>query len=108
VAANLLFTRREQLERYVRTVRPGEPLRLPQIDFSRDRAVFVTVGPRSSRGYALRVVAAEEERGRAFVVLHEDTPSLGDPQQARITYPYRLLVFRKADKPVYLQLQGRP
>lgn len=107
-AANLLFSRRDQLARYVRSVRPGEALRLPPIDFSRERAVFVATGPRSSTGYALEVVSVREERGRATVTLRERTPALGDPAQARITYPYRLLVIQNVDKPVYVELQGRP
>jgi hypothetical protein len=107
-AAQLLFSRREQLARYVRAVRPGQPLDLPRIDFSRERAVFVSAGPRSATVYALRVASVRQERGRATVSLREDTPSLGDPQQARITYPYRLLIIRKLDKPVYVELQGRP
>jgi hypothetical protein len=107
-AAQLLFSRRDQLARYVRRVRPGEPLRLPPIDFSRESAVLVTTGPRSSTGYTLRVVAADDERGRTLIRVREETPTLGDPQQARVTYPYRLLVFRKLDKPVHLELEGRP
>jgi hypothetical protein len=107
-AAQLLFSRRDQLERYVRGVRAGEALRLPPIDFTREAAVLVTTGPRSSTGYALRIDSAEEERGRVLLRVREVTPALGDPQQARITYPYRLLVFRKLDKPVHLELEGRP
>jgi hypothetical protein len=103
-----LFQQREQLAEYVRRVRPGEPLRLPSIDFSREEAVLVATGPRSSTGYALRVVSARDERGRALVILREQAPSLGDPQRAGITSPYRVLVFRKLDKPMHLELQGRP
>jgi hypothetical protein len=107
-AAQLLFSRRDELARYVRRVRPGEPLRLPPIDFSREAAVLITTGPRSSTGYALRIVSAEEERGRTLITVREETPTLEDPQQARITYPYRLLIIPKLGKPVHLDLQGRP
>jgi hypothetical protein len=101
------FRRHDTLAAYVRGVRPGEPLRLPRIDFSREEAVFVATGPRSSTGYALDVVSAKEERGRLVIRFRERTPSLGEPQRARLTYPYRLLVFRNVHKPVYLELQGR-
>jgi hypothetical protein len=101
------FQARDALAAYVREVRPGEPLRLPPIDFKREEAVFVATGPRSSTGYALEVVSAREERGRLLIAFRERTPSLGDPQQARLTYPYRLLVFRNVQKPVYLELEGR-
>ncbi len=106
--AQLLFSRREQLARYVRRVRPGEPLRLPQVDFAHERAVFVTAGPRSSTGYAIGLVSAQEERGRVVVRVREQTPSLADPQRALLTYPYRLLVIPKRNKPVHLELEGRP
>lgn len=89
-------------------MRPGQPLHLPRIDFAHDDAVLVTSGPRSSAGYALRLVSAREERGRVLFTFRERTPALGEPQQVRVTYPYRLLVFRKLGKPVYFELQGRP
>jgi hypothetical protein len=102
------FRRRDTLAAYVRLVRPGRPLRLPPIDFSQEEAVFVASGPRSSTGYHLHVGSAEEERGRVLITFREQTPQLGDPLQAHITYPYRLIVFRNLHKPVYLDLQGRP
>ena len=102
------FRHRDQLATYVRAVRPGEPLSLPRIDFAREEAVLVAAGPRSSTGYTLQVTSAREVRGRVLVVVRERTPTLGEPQQAHITYPYRLLVFRKVDKPLYFELQGRP
>jgi hypothetical protein len=102
------FRQREALATYLRSVRPGERLRLPRIDFSREEAVFVASGPRSSTGYVLRVVSAETERGRVVITLREQTPNLVGPQQARVTYPYRLIVFRNVHKPVHLELQGRP
>jgi hypothetical protein len=101
------FRRRFRFALYVSIVRPGEPLRLPRIDFPRDEAVLVSTGPRSSTGYALHLISAEEERGRLVIRFREQTPKLGDPQQARLTYPYRLIVFRNLHKPVYIELQGR-
>ena len=68
------FRRRDTLATYVQSVRPGEPLRLPPIDFSHDEAVFVAVGPRSSTGYALRVVSAEAEHGRVGITLASRHP----------------------------------
>jgi hypothetical protein len=107
-ATGRLFSRRDDIATYVRKTRPGEPLHLPRIDFSRDDAVFVATGPRSSTGYSLELVSAREERGRTVFAFRERTPALGEPQAARITYPYRLLVFRKLGKPVTIDLQGRP
>jgi len=64
---------------------------------------LITAGPRSSTGYSLDVVRAEVERGRVYIVVREVT----EPGRAKITYPYRLLVFPKIDKPVHVHWEGR-
>jgi hypothetical protein len=69
---------------------------------------LVAAGPRSSSGYALEIVRVEEESGRIVVVIRERTPSLGDPVQARVTYPFRLIALPRGDKPVKLKWLGRP
>ena len=99
--AKKVFTGRSSLAAYL-----GR--RAPAIDFGRREAVLVAVGPRSSTGYALRIVRVTERRGSILVVARERTPSLGDPVRARVTYPYRLIALPKSDKPVHLELEGRP
>ena len=86
---------------------PGRKVTLPPIDFSRQETFLVAAGPRSSTGYALRVVRVEERGDSIGVVVRELTPSLGDPVRARVTYPYRLLLF-DSTKPVHLKWLGRP
>jgi hypothetical protein len=68
-----------------------------------DERVLITAGPRSSTGYSLEIVRAEVERGRVYIVVREVT----EPGRAEITYPYRLLVFKKIDKPVHVHWEGR-
>jgi protease stability complex PrcB-like protein len=87
---------------------PGRVIRLPEIDFSRREVYLVAAGPRSSTGYRLRVVEVRDEGSRIVVVVHEETPSLGDPVAARVTYPFRLISFPRSDKPVKLKWPGRP
>jgi hypothetical protein len=70
--------------------------------------VLISPGPRSSSGYSLQVVKAEVERGRVLIVVREQAPALALPGQPGVTYPYRLLVFRKLDKPVHVGWEGRP
>lgn len=98
---------RTELLDVLRRHNPGRILRLPPIDYSRQETFLVAAGPRSSTGYALRIVRVEEKGGRIDVVVREQTPSLGDPVRARVTYPYRLLVL-DSDKPVHLKWLGRP
>jgi PrcB C-terminal len=101
------FRRSEQLVDYVR--RNGVAgARVPRVDWSRDEAILVSAGPRSSTGYALRLVRATDERGRIVVVVRERTPALRDPVRPRLTYPYRFLVFERTSKPIVVEWQGRP
>ena len=66
--------------------------------------VLITAGPRSSTGYSLEIERAVVERGRVSIVVREiDRPG----GRAEITYPYRLLVFPKIDKPVHVHWEGR-
>jgi PrcB C-terminal len=86
---------------------PGRKLTVPPIDFADREAFLVAVGPRSSTGYALRIVRVHQIGGHVDVVVREQTPSLGEPVRARVTYPFRLLVL-DSDKPVHLKMMGRP
>jgi hypothetical protein len=87
---------------------PGRRIQLPAIDFSRQEAYLVATGPRSSTGYDLRVLRVRDEGDRIVVTVREHTPSLGDPVQARVTYPFRLLALPRSDKSVKLKWLGRP
>ena len=69
----------------------------------RQERVLITAGPRSSTGYLLEIVRAVVERGRVSIVVRE----VDRPGRAQITYPYRLLVFPKIDKPVHIHWEGR-
>jgi PrcB C-terminal len=87
---------------------PGRAIRLPPIDFTRREFSLVPTGPRSSTGYVLRVEQVRDDGDKIVVVVHERTPSLGDPVTARVTYPFRLIVLPRSDKPVKLKWPGRP
>jgi hypothetical protein len=87
---------------------PGRSPRLPPIDFVHDEAVLATAGPRSSSGYALRVLEVREERTRVLVVVRERTPSLGERVRPGVTYPFRLLTIPRTTKRVVVHWQGRP
>jgi len=87
------------------TLRNFEP-REPQTTVTtsgREEHVLITAGPRSSTGYSLVVERAVVERGRISIVVRE----VDKPGRAKITYPYRLLVFPKIDKPVHVHWEGR-
>lgn len=68
----------------------------------------MTLGPRSSTGYWLRLVSVREERVRLVAQVEELAPSLGDKVSAELTYPVLLVTIPKSRKPVHFQWIGRP
>jgi PrcB C-terminal len=106
ITVNRAETHAELLE-VLRRNNPGRGIHLPAIDFTRKETFLVAAGPRSSTGYALRIVRVDEQGGHVNVAIRERTPSLGDPVHARVTYPYRLIVL-DGHKPVHLKWLGRP
>jgi hypothetical protein len=106
ITVDVSRTRAELLEVLERN-NPGRKITLPPIEYTRQETFVVAAGPRSSTGYALRIVRVEDRGGHIRVVIRERTPSLGDPVRARVTYPFRLLVL-DTHKPVHLKWLGRP
>lgn len=102
------FESRAELMKVLERNNPGREIELPPIDFAQRSTYLVAAGPRSSTGYELRVVEVRDEGDRLVVVVREDTPSLGDPVAARVTYPFRLISLPRTDEPVKLKWLGRP
>lgn len=103
-----LFRERTELVEVLERHNPGRTIRLPRIDFTRQSAYLVAAGPRSSTGYTLRIVRVEDVGDHVNVVVREETPTLGDSVDARVTYPFRLLVLPRSGEPVKLRWLGRP
>jgi hypothetical protein len=87
----------------LRHAEPAHPASRVTTNGSQER-VFIASGPRSTTGYRLDVVKAVVERSRVLIVVRERE----QPGRARVSYPYRLLVFGKVDKPVKVHWEGRP
>jgi PrcB C-terminal len=96
------------LERLLEATMPGRAPRPPRVDWSREQVVVISLGPRSSTGYSPRIVRVVERRRGVDVIVREQAPSLGDPVEARVTYPYRAVAIRSTNRPVYVKLQERP
>jgi hypothetical protein len=82
--------------------------RTATVDFGRHELVLVAMGPRSSTGYDLRIVRVVERRRSILVVARERAPAFGERVAPRLTFPYRLISIPHSDKPVRLELEGRP
>ena len=94
--------------RLLEATMPGRVPELPPHNWNRDQVVVIALGPRSSTGYSLKILRVVERRRGIYVYAREGTPSLGEPVQPRITYPYRVLSMHGSAKPVYVKLEGRP
>jgi hypothetical protein len=97
-----VFRDRAEFARFLREhVDTAVPV--PPIDFERDLAVLIALGPRSSTGYAIDVESVTEQRGRVVIVARERSPRLGQAVEPHINYPLRLIVLRDVGKPVALE-----
>ena len=103
-----VFLRPQKLTGYLDAVMPGRAPATPPIDFAHRKAVLIAAGPRSSTGYDLRVVRVTERRSCVDVVLRERTPSLGERESARLTFPYRLITIPATTKSIHFRYEGRP
>jgi PrcB C-terminal len=102
-----VYHSRAAFQRLLDATMPGRAPEAPRLDFSRSEVVVVSLGPRSSSGYSLQVTNLVERRRGIYLTLRERTPTLGEPVDPHVTYPYRALAIRSSAKPVYVKLQGR-
>lgn len=86
---------------------PGVTPRRVPLDWKREELVLVAPGPRSSTGYGVQIVSVTQRRDRIDIVARETSPRLGDPVEARVTYPYRLLAIPRSGKRVSIIWDGR-
>ena len=102
------FWRQRQVDRFLARIFPSRTPSFPRVDYARRRLVLIAAGPRSSTGYAVRVLRATEERGAIHILAREITPTLGQKVVARVTSPFELITIPSTSKRVYVQWQGRP
>ena len=98
-----LFRDQEQLGRYLARAHARET---PTVDFSKRQLILVSTGPRSSTGYSIEILDAEEQDGKITVRVREISPKVDDRVEARVTYTYRLLSL-PADRDVVVDWLGR-
>jgi PrcB C-terminal len=103
-----IFRSRADLHDYLAHAMPGRAPALPPIDFVHREAILIASGPRSSTGYALRVMSVRDSGNRITVIVDERTPKLGQHVTPRITYPFLLLTVPRSGKRLSAHYAGRP
>jgi hypothetical protein len=81
--------------------------RRADVDFARRKLVLVSPGPRSSTGYGVEVLGVVERRRSVLVRVRETSPRLGQPVEARVTYPYRLIAIPRTATPTRIDWEGQ-
>jgi hypothetical protein len=81
---------------------------VPPIDFARQMVVAVGLGERSTGGYAVTILAAEERAGVLYVRYQEHQPRAGDLVIQVITTPYHVRALPRSDAPqvVFERVEG--
>ena len=102
-----VFVNRAALTDFVARELPGAAPTVPTIDFSHRKAVLVALGPRSSSGYALRVVSVSARSGHVRVVFREQAPTLSTRVVPGLTYPYRLITIPRLRGSTIIHLEGQ-
>jgi hypothetical protein len=102
------FWRQRQVDHFLARIFPRLTPSFPRVDYARRRLVLIAAGPRSSTGYAVRILRATEERGAIHILAREITPTLGQEVTAKVTSPYELITIPSTSKRVYVQWRGRP
>lgn len=98
------FISEPQLAAYLHSRGAGH---VPRVDFPRWRAVLITLGPRSSSAYSLRVLGVVEEGSRVTVRVERRNAGLADAGIPRLTFPYRLITLPATGKRVHLDSTDR-
>jgi PrcB C-terminal len=83
----------------------GSETQVP-VDLATRQLLLVSPGPRSSTGYAVRILSVTERGSEITVNVRERSPTLADHVQARVTHPFRLLSL-PAGKDVLVDWAGR-
>lgn len=80
--------------------------RVPHVDFPKIRAALITLGPRSSTAYSLRVVGVREDSEHVVVSVRRRNATLSNPGRPKLAFPYRLIALPTTGKRIHLDWVG--
>lgn len=94
----VLMTREEWLAWWSRHEADGlEHNAPPEVDWSRDMAVAVTLGARPSLGYGVELASAKRDADAVHLVFRERTPDPGMLQATVVTHPFLVVVLPRSE-----------
>jgi hypothetical protein len=94
------FISEQQLAAYLHS-RGGT--HVPRVDFPRTRAALITLGPRSTTAYAIRVLRVREGNDNVVVTIRRQNASIARPGTPRLTFPYQLIALPTTGKRIHVE-----
>jgi hypothetical protein len=76
---------------------------VPTVDFPRTRAALITLGPRSTTAYTIRVLRVREDGNHVVVTVRRQNASLADPGTPKLTFPYQLIALPTTGKRIHVE-----
>jgi hypothetical protein len=78
---------------------------LPDVDFSREMVIVVTMGTRRTGGYAIEIVSAEEADGALRIRVRRTEPPRGAMTIQLITAPFHMVALPRSDlRPEFIEV----
>ena len=73
---------------------------VPRVAFPRWRVALISLGPRSTTAFSLRVLSVSQDDDRVIVRVARRNATLADPGRPKLTFPYRLITLPTTGKPI--------
>jgi len=77
----------------------------PEIDFSKESVIFVSLGQKRTGGYAVQVSDVQKKDGKIEVVVQTTSPKPGGMQIQTLTAPFTIVAVPKIEAPVEFKVQ---
>ncbi len=84
------------------TVRTRDPKRCPEVDFSKEMVIAVTLGKQRSGGYSVEITEVKPSHAKLSITVTTTKPVKGRMSIQALTAPYHLVAVPKSDlEPIF-------
>ncbi|MBI4326069.1 MAG: protease complex subunit PrcB family protein [Chloroflexi bacterium] len=88
-------------------VRSYPPQKLPEIDSGKEMVIMVTMGRKSTGGYAIEIMSVVEAADRLQITVKRTTPRPGAMTIQALTAPYHFVAVPRSDlKPQFIEAKS--